>query len=516
MLTNDKHNANIDTIHYPNVTLVNEPEDIRELDAIFSWEKCVRDIDFFRKGYNGNDPYLNPNYQLYYFANIKREINSNQHFHVVHHNNIAIPINDELKSPEINTLSNLLKQKFVKGESNVTVEGLAEGVYVVECFKITKSCNDANVLSYDHLLNSDSVLSEDQDLQAVIRNSVSGIMANKLARYKSLNEFTARFVYFIPKDRILSVDGCYISPLNILITSKFGKKEIIHPKSHYAKNKRIITSTIKPDLSLSTFIEYKIILNTVPSETEHSKYYVKIGNEVKTINILVDPEIKEGVYVSYYTNGMSSSNGYCELKDAGEKLGIYPTYDEAATKGDISKVLEENKYKLEANKIEKERSSLELKYKYDLDKMEHEMESLKFKHEHEITKANSELSSLKAKHEHEITKMEKEAIALELKHSHELEKMKHDMDKMQKEMVAMETKHKHDNVKMESEYAILKEKLRREIEKALIEKDVLKSKLDLEIKRSKTESTKATIGLIGTLVGAALTAGSWWYNRNTK
>lgn len=242
---------------------------------------------------------------------------------------------------------------------------------------------------------------------------------NKASYFNKRNEFD--FVIYVQHEVTLAqlqgMEDCfYHIPSDLLISLKPLKQASAHPFSRSA------VSSIKPPESLSGVgIDYVIIDN----DSLISNRFVLLSGEVYKISPKVDKTRDNGVYVSRYkydartSTKVSHSIEHFELNEFDEKLGLFKTYEEALTCGNVAKSLEKDlldaKINLKNKDLELERLRQEIEQKNLFNKdilndKEHErkdkslsrdefIESLRAHHEREKFDLNARLDRQRAENE---------------------------------------------------------------------------------------------------------------------
>jgi hypothetical protein len=242
---------------------------------------------------------------------------------------------------------------------------------------------------------------------------------NKASYFNKRNEFD--FVIYVQHEvtiaQLQGMEDCfYHIPSDLLISLKPLKQTSAHPFSRSA------VSSIKPPESISGVgIDYVIIDN----DSLISSRFVLLSGEVYKISPKVDKTRDNGVYVSRYkydartSTKVNHSIEHFELNEFDEKLGLFKTYEEALTCGNVAKSLEKDlldtKINLKNKDLELERLRQEIEQKNLFNKdilndKEHErkdkslsrdefIESLRAHHEREKFDLNARLDKQRAENE---------------------------------------------------------------------------------------------------------------------
>lgn len=252
-----------------------------------------------------------------------------------------------------------------------------------------------------------------QAYNAFISNQNKATYFNKRSEF----DFIVYVQYEITLEQLQDMEDCfYHIPTDLLISVKPLKEASAHPFSKSA------VTTIKPQESISSVgIDYLIIDN----DSLISDRFVLLNNEVYKISPRKDKSRDNGVYVSKYRydartrTKVNHSIEYHNLIESDEKLGLFKTYEEALTCGNVAKSLEKDlleiKIKLKNKDLELEqlRQEIEQKNLFNKDILndkEHErkdkslsrdefIESLRAQHEREKFDLNTRLERQKAEND---------------------------------------------------------------------------------------------------------------------
>ncbi|EPU3828965.1 hypothetical protein ACVWU4_000946 [Campylobacter coli] len=184
-----------------------------------------------------------------------------------------------------------------------------------------------------------------------------------------------RLLFYIPEcdienEAVLRIDSLGISLVNGVIDHNLIGMATYRPNPLlYMRNDKKNSKGNTFNFTIITHSPYPV------------RYYINIGNSVRTIEAKRDIHTPEGIYLIFRDsyNNIVSPNKCIPLKDS-ESVGLYLNKEDAEKNANIDKRLEitklENeklKTELESNKLELDKFKLEVeKYKADLEKIKSE------------------------------------------------------------------------------------------------------------------------------------------------
>jgi hypothetical protein len=226
---------------------------------------------------------------------------------------------------------------------------------------------------------------------------------SKASYFNKRNEFD--FIVYVQYEvtiaQLQGMQDCfYHVPSDLLISLKPLKQASAHPFSRSA------VSSIKPEQCLSAVgIDYVIVDN----DSLISSRFVLLSGEVYKISPIVDKTRDNGIYLSRYKydarhkSKVNHSVEHFELNEFDEKLGLFKTYEEALTCGNVAKSLEKDlldaKIKLKNKDLELENLRQEIEQKSLLNK-DH-LNDKEHRRKEESISRDEFIESLRAQHERE-------------------------------------------------------------------------------------------------------------------
>lgn len=338
--------------------------------------------------------YNKPDYKQYIFSTMGKGINA------MYPNNMVVPV--RLK-PTLNGygMYGELAKHLGKNTS------IPNGVYVIEYFTIRNDPTTIANSAIDYYLETNNI-----NLGYNVTEHIIKILGERKGN-KIPAEIQLRLVTFVCEKTITDHTNVFVPGANIVLIKGNINHGLIHPNSNSSK---IISEALR-SMESNNIIYIEIIdnENAIP-------YFIKIGNTVHKIFSHRDPTKMSGGYVAIKKNGSYQSEDLnCGISKLGE-IGIYKSYDQAITEGDVAKLAE-----LRKTEIDKE------KLKFEYDKIVHEREKLRL-----------EMVHYKEKHELE---MHKKRVETNLMHGKGMIDLHLSVSKFKLETVTATFKHKADNVK---------------------------------------------------------------------
>lgn len=276
-----------------------------------------------------------PAHKQYIFHNTEHALSA------MHANNIVTPIirKYNLTQP---TNKNRMTALF-----NRPVE--EHGIYIVDIYTIVhpslsqiddlveyyKNCV---TLPYSAVIN-DSIITKACSVKYPENGNVAEIRIITYIPYSSLSE---HMFLFIPTS-------------NIVLGKSNEIHRTFHPNSNASRN----------STAFNLLENKNMFILDIVNNARNKPYYIKIGNDIRKIFPTKDPMRENGAVISHCRNKEIIKEEIISLKDL-PKYGVYKTYDEALTEGNVIAINEKKKLEIE-----------DKKYRLEIDKLNGEMEKLK-------------------------------------------------------------------------------------------------------------------------------------------
>ena len=347
-------------LHEDNITVYDKSTDRN--DSVFNTKDPRH--RFMDDPLNVNDKdYKKPDREQYIFSTMGIGLNT------MYSNNMITPIRTK------STL-NGYKMYNIIGKY-INKKHIDNGVYIVDYYNIYNngSTEIDNVIRY--YLNTCNI-PYDQD---TVTNIVDTVM-HKDGRVIP-TEIQIRLITYVPESTINDFNYVYIPTSDVVICKGVIDNRVVHPNS---KNYRSNVNHIKSYNTNSVIIE-------IVDNDSGNPYFIKIGNDVVRLYPTRDLTQSNSCKSTLYKNGAKIVTTECKLHEMASMLGIHKSKEGAISDGNIDKIAENNKLKLESSKLQLEYT----KILHDKEKMEHDRE--KMKHEKEKLLIERELLIEKLSHE---------------------------------------------------------------------------------------------------------------------
>lgn len=273
------------------------------------------------------------------------------------------------------------------------------GVFVIDYYCYY---NDFRI-NLDHILKFYCMNGGATNIDPDISSAIADDIFRKGFLNKTPSKYEIKILTFIPKDEILANGFVYIPTVDLCICKNKVNDTITHPFSNGVVN----FDTIHKFQNGTVSDINKIFIEIVDNDSI-KPYYINIGNEVHKIFSTKNINKHNQVKMFIQKNGGIYKDEIVTL-DQCNKLGLYSTYDEADSFGNISKKIESDKLKLEFEKISMEKNKLE----HNLEVLNIELEQLKDKHRMDMIKRKEDLNFLITKNSLDLNYMKtKETLGL--------------------------------------------------------------------------------------------------------
>ncbi len=241
---------------------------------------------------------------------------------------------------------------------------IENGVYIVDYYNIYNDGTTEIESVIQYYLNSCNIT---YDIDVI--NNIIDRVNTRIGRTMP-TEIKLRIITYIAEETINDLGYVYVPTSDLVICKGVIDNRVVHPNSkQYRSNRETSTQNNKNH----------IIIDIVDNESSNP-YFIKIGNDTLRLYPSRDDSRVSGGRITINKNNAHISTTECKLHEIESVLGIYKTREEAVTKGDISKLNELSKLKLDKEKIT-----------LDYDKIRHEKEKIleernfyKEKYEHEL------------------------------------------------------------------------------------------------------------------------------------
>lgn len=269
---------------------------------------------------------------------------SSYEYYALHTNNFVTPIRKK------NAIS-----RFSPDSGKSEIRRDTKGICIVEYFYINVYSipNITSILEYyqdaRNLNITDSVR---QELFSVINSKYSNGISPQLE---------IRLITFIPEKVMLENHYVFVEQCDLVIGLGKPSSDVLHPNSKLYKNNVI---------NVNNLVHNSIVFDVVDNNNSNP-YYTKLGDNVLRVYPTKDLNRNSTSTVKVFRNNDEVFHKETTL-DNSKSIGLFKTKEEAIANGDIAKMNEANKLKLEKEKIEYEykklsveKELLEKKYEFE-------------------------------------------------------------------------------------------------------------------------------------------------------
>lgn len=273
---------------------------------------CLFNVPGDLSSIDGEDlTYNTPDYRFYLFSTMGKNICA------INNSNILHTVRE--KNPLKNSVNLHNLQEVMSAEFD------GDGIWIAEYYKVPLIIG-INVEQYlSHYIDNMSIAYDDsvkEDIIQTLKDHYGRTMATKALG------LTFRIITFIPKSEIVDKKCVYSKETNLVFTTLNNIGSIKHP------------NTINdPDMEYPETSNTSILFDVIDNKG-NTPYYIKVGNNIHKLIPNKSPVKENGATITVRNKEFITDQINLNPSDYSD-AGIYTSYNECLTNGDVRLLLEE-------------------------------------------------------------------------------------------------------------------------------------------------------------------------------